>query len=41
MTCNNQHDFPFTTTVVGEMKDSYMASVVDESGKYLKLGIVK
>ena len=22
MSCNNKHDFPFATTVVGEVKDS-------------------
>ena len=38
MSCNNKHDFPFATTVVGEVKDSFMASVGFENGKYLKLG---
>lgn len=40
MSCNNKHDFPFATTVVGEVKDSFMASVGFENGKYLKLGNV-
>ena len=35
MSCNNKHDFPFATTVVGEVKDSFMASVGFENGKYL------
>ena len=39
MSCNNKHDFPFATTVVGEVKDSFMASVGFENGKYLKLGL--
>ena len=34
MSCNNKHDFPFATTVVGEVKDSFMASVGFENGKY-------
>ena len=40
MSCNNKHDFPFATTDVGEVKDSFMASVGFENGKYLKLGNV-
>jgi len=36
MSCNNQHDFPFATTVVGEVKDSYMASVGAECKSPLK-----